>query len=265
MRYVSPRDIAKFSGAELVAIDEAAAIPLPVVQSLLQTKPGRGGDKSGDDGGRRRLTFLSSTINGYEGTGRALSLKLVKELRDANSARNGRGGAAALNAAREAGADIAGAASKKGEAKVHERWWAAEAAAAKDAGAATSSPSSPSLKELELSHPIRYAPGDPVEKWLNGLLCLDCDSASFDAGNSTNGNSTDGAATGSVMELKGGAPSPVECELYHVDRDALFSYHRLSESFLQKIWGLYTLAHYKNTPNDLQMLSRTTTSTACCA
>ena len=29
----------------------------------------------------------------------------------------------------------------------------------------------------------------------------------------------------------------------------------MSESFLQKLWGLYTSAHYKNTPNDLQMLS----------
>ena len=57
------------------------------------------------------------------------------------------------------------------------------------------------------------------------------------------------------MSLKGGAPAPTECELYHVNRDALFSYHRLSESFLQKLWGLYTSAHYKNTPNDLQMLS----------
>ena len=28
-----------------------------------------------------RLTFLSSTVNGYEGTGRALSLKLIEELK----------------------------------------------------------------------------------------------------------------------------------------------------------------------------------------
>eukprot|EP01034_Spumella_vulgaris_P039742 gene39742-49114_t len=41
--------------------------------------------------------------------------------------------------------------------------------------------------------------------------------------------------------------------LYCVDRDALFSYHSLSESLLQRIWALYTAAHYKNSPNDLQM------------
>ncbi len=57
------------------------------------------------------------------------------------------------------------------------------------------------------------------------------------------------------MNLFGGAPAPGDCELYSVDRDALFSYHKLSEAFLQKLMGLYTSAHYKNSPNDLQMLS----------
>jgi len=59
----------------------------------------------------------------------------------------------------------------------------------------------------------------------------------------------------SSMKLVGGAPAPADCELYSVNRDALFSYHKLSETFLQKLMGLYTSAHYKNSPNDLQMLS----------
>jgi len=93
-----------------------------------------------------------------------------------------------------------------------------------------------------------------VEAWLNGLLCLDCDS--FDMESNTLKIKDGGSpAADSNMELTGGAPSPAECELYGVDRDALFSYHCLSESFLQKLWGLYTSAHYKNAPNDLQMLS----------
>jgi N-acetyltransferase 10 len=50
-------------------------------------------------------------------------------------------------------------------------------------------------------------------------------------------------------------PAPQDCDLFIVNRDALFSYHNLSESLLQRIWSLYTAAHYKNTPNDLQMLS----------
>jgi N-acetyltransferase 10 len=40
-----------------------------------------------------------------------------------------------------------------------------------------------------------------------------------------------------------------------VNRDALFSFQPLSEGLLQRVWGLYTAAHYKSSPNDLQMLS----------
>lgn len=49
------------SQAELLVIDEAAAIPITLVKNLLGPY----------------LIFLSSTINGYEGTGRSLSLKLL--------------------------------------------------------------------------------------------------------------------------------------------------------------------------------------------
>lgn len=181
------------------------------------------------------MTFLSSTVNGYEGTGRSLSLKLVKELRDR---KGGRG----KEAAEEAAMAVAGAGSNKGEAKVHERRWAAAAAAASATAAGGggkgegTTTETGSLREIELSTPIRYARGDPIEAWLDGLLCLDSTSDEASA------------------KLAHGAPSPSECRLYRVDRDALFSYHRLSESFLQKIMGLYTSAHYKNSPNDLQML-----------
>lgn len=63
-----PQHYAKLSQAELVVIDEAAAIPLPIVKSMLGPY----------------LIFLCSTINGYEGTGRSLSLKLIKQLREVN-------------------------------------------------------------------------------------------------------------------------------------------------------------------------------------
>ena len=89
-----PNEPDKLASCELVAIDEAAAIPLPVVKKLM----------SGD-----RLTLLSSTINGYEGTGRALSLKLIKELRDGK-------GQAGFNAAKEAASEISGPRQGKGEA-----------------------------------------------------------------------------------------------------------------------------------------------------
>lgn len=68
-----------------------------------------------------------------------------------------------------------GAASNKGEPNVHEKHWAAESEAAKGITSGKSGP----LKELELSHPIWYSLGDPVERWLNNLLCLDCDSFDY--------------------------------------------------------------------------------------
>jgi N-acetyltransferase 10 len=70
-RYLSPTSPDKFNNAALVAIDVAAAIPLPVVKRLLSDN---------------HLTFMCSTINGYEGTGRALSLKLIKDLREKSNA-----------------------------------------------------------------------------------------------------------------------------------------------------------------------------------
>lgn len=66
IQYIQPRDYQKLAQAELVVIDEAAAIPLPIVKKLMGPY----------------LVFLSSTITGYEGTGRSLSLKLIKQLRE---------------------------------------------------------------------------------------------------------------------------------------------------------------------------------------
>lgn len=213
IQYILPSDSIKLAQAELVAIDEAAAIPLPIVKSLLGSY----------------TVFMSSTVNGYEGTGRALSLKLIQQLRSQQ-------GAAVAEAARQASHDIAGAKNKKGERKVHEeRWKAAAEAAANYTNNSSTHTNARTLKELTLDTPIRYATGDPIEKWLNGLLCLDM-------------------ATHS-QRLVNVLPAPRDCELYMVNRDALFSYHKLSESLLQRIWALYTSAHYKNTPNDLQMLS----------
>eukprot|EP00980_Cylindrotheca_fusiformis_P011822 scaffold2816_cov121-Cylindrotheca_fusiformis.AAC.38 len=211
IQYIPAHEKDKFSSSEIVAIDEAAAIPLPVVRALMQQP--------------NQLTFLSSTVNGYEGTGRALSLKLIKELREV---KGGRG--AELTAATAAAGAIAGPKGRKGEAKIHEQRYKAAAEAAENG--VLSGP----LREIELSMPIRYSEGDGVEAWLNKLLCLESGSTS-------------------QLKLNGGAPAPGDCELYNVDRDALFSYHKLSEAFLQKLMGLYTSAHYKNSPNDLQMLS----------
>lgn len=157
IRYVSPTD--SNGSAELVVIDEAAAIPLPTVKKLLGP----------------HLTFMASTVHGYEGTGRALSLKLIRQLRSGDAP----------------------------------------------------------LYELNLTESIRYKPDDPVEAWLNKLLCLDVDLETVS---------------------QDSCPDPKECQLYHIDRDSLFSMHPLSEKFLRQLMALYTASHYKNSPNDLQMM-----------
>ena len=84
----------------VAAIDEAAAIPLPTIKKLMGPY----------------LVFMSSTVNGYEGTGRALSLKLIQQLRAQQ-------GAAMAQAAQAAGAAVAGSKTKKGERQVHEDRW----------------------------------------------------------------------------------------------------------------------------------------------
>ena len=160
IQYISPTDAHLLNVADLLIIDEAAAIPLPLVKALLGPY----------------LVFMASTINGYEGTGRSLSLKLISQIQKENNA----------------------------------------------------------PPPIKLDESIRYNPDDSVEKWLISLLCLDVEA---------------------IPHLSSGCPTPDNCELYYIDRDALFSYHRAAEHFLQRLVSIFVSSHYKNTPNDLQMLS----------
>jgi N-acetyltransferase 10 len=182
IQYIQPSDHTRLTQAELLVIDEAAAIPLPMVEKLLGPY----------------LVFMSSTINGYEGTGRSLSMKLVKNLRhqskvDSSSSSSGEGKTTKLG----------------GGGRV--------------------------LTEITLEDPIRYGRGDPIERWLNDLLCLDC--------------------SNHIPKLIYTIPHPSLCDLYYVNRDTLFSHHKASEAFLQRMMSLYVSSHYKNSPNDLQLMS----------
>ncbi|XVF61787.1 hypothetical protein PTKIN_Ptkin08bG0158500 [Pterospermum kingtungense] len=172
IQYIQPHEHEKLSQVELLVVDEAAAIPLPVVKSLLGPY----------------LVFLSSTVNGYEGTGRSLSLKLIQQLEEQSQLCKG----------------VEGSLSGR------------------------------VFKKIELSESIRYASADPIESWLNSLLCLD--------------------VTNSVPSISR-LPPPSECDLYYVNRDTLFSYHKDSELFLQRMMALYVSSHYKNSPNDLQLMA----------
>lgn len=175
IQYIAPEDFRVLGQAELVVIDEAAAIPLPLVKSLLGPY----------------LVLLSSTIHGYEGTGRSLSLKLIQQLKEQQGGPSGR-----------------------------------------------------SLKELKLDAPIRYAKEDPIELWLNSLLCFDAIKGGFNK---------QGLLKMPTPKLS--CPHPKDCQLFYVNRDTLFSFHEASEIFLQKMMFLYVSSHYKNTPNDLQLMS----------
>jgi len=182
IQYIQPQDAQVLGQAELVVIDEAAAIPLPYVKALLGPY----------------LVFLASTVNGYEGTGRSLSLKLIHQLRESSL----------------------GISSEKQTEK-------------KDEGVKKSA-TGRVLREIKLEEPIRYAVNDSVESWLNQLLCLDATL---------------------VPKATVGCPHPSECELFYVNRDTLFSYHKAAEQFLQRMVSIYVASHYKNSPNDLQLLS----------
>jgi len=189
VQYISPNDNHVLGQAELVIIDEAASIPLPVVKKLIGPY----------------LIFMASTINGYEGTGRSLSLKLIQQLRTESNKNSRNDDTTLISRDNKSNFD--------------------------------SVSSGRDLREVVLDEPIRYAPGDPVEKWLNKLLCLDV-SLSRNAKFATKG-----------------CPHPSQCNLFYVNRDTLFSYHPVSEAFLQKMMALYVASHYKNSPNDLQLMS----------
>ncbi|CAG9782247.1 unnamed protein product [Diatraea saccharalis] len=160
VQYITPDDHSLLAAADLVLVDEAAAIPLAHVSAAAQRAP---------------LALLSSTVSGYEGTGRALSLKLFAQLQNKHNA----------------------------------------------------------PPPIKLEEPIRYRAGDPVETWLNSLLCLEAPPPSVGVG----------------------APPPAACDLYRVNRDALFCYHRAAEAFLHRLVAIYVASHYKNSPNDLQLLA----------
>lgn len=77
--------------------------------------------------------------------------------------------------------------------------------------------------EEKMEEPIRYPPGDPVEKWLYDFLLL---------------NAEPGDPPSDLSEL-------------NYRKIAL---ERVDEEYLRKFYGIYILAHYRNRPNDLATL-----------
>ncbi|KAI5190738.1 N-acetyltransferase 10 [Nematocida sp. AWRm77] len=151
VRFLSPQPL-QYSPSLLV-VDEAAAVPLPILSEMMGMYP----------------VLLSSTTAGYEGTGRALSLKFFKTLK-------------------------------------------------------------PEMVHLE--EPIRYGKNDPVEKWLNASLALSPEIPSM--------------AT---------FPPPGKCRVYALNKELLFSGAAETEKVLGSLSSILLSGHYKNSPNDLQILA----------
>lgn len=209
-----------------------------------------------------RAEFVFQTLLhclSYEGTGRSLSLKLIQQLRQKSADSQQK------LTAENRSTNTARLAAGKRRWRV---WWL------------WVSPlwllgfcllTARTLHEVSLHESIRYAPADPVEKWLNELLCLDClniprlvsgcplpqtcdlyplytkpQSSWWTATTST--CILDSSILASKIDwdvfCSSDCPQPT-LSRYYVNRDTLFCYHKASEAFLQRLMALYVASHYK--------------------
>ena len=155
LQYIAPDALLEQQPeADLVMVDEAAAIPLPILEQLLECYP---------------HIIFTSTIHGYEGTGRGFALKFNKVLDNFN----------------------------------------------------------PDWQLLTMQMPIRWAEDDPVEKWVDHVLCLDAEL-----------DTVPGIET--IEKDK--------CTVNLVNRDELIK----NEQLLSSLFSLLVYAHYRTQPSDLQ-------------
>lgn len=88
------------------------------------------------------------------------------------------------------------------------------------------------LFEIHMSEPVRYAPYDPIEKWLFETLFLNSDPYDF--------------SEKDISKIK---PSRVRYVKINLE-DWLFNKKDLLKEFI----GIYIYAHYRNRPNDIMIL-----------
>lgn len=159
MDFRPPDDLARgddVDGVRLLLVDEAAAIPAPLLTDLLERYP--------------RVAF-ATTVHGYEGTGRGFAVRF-HEVLDRRT---------------------------------------------------------PNWRAVRLETPIRWRPGDPLERFVDRALLLD-------------------ASKRADAEAADAMPESVEIE--RVDRDRLPD----DEMLLSELFGLLVLAHYRTRPFDLRLL-----------
>lgn len=155
--FVPPADlVTEFPHADLLLVDEAACIPAPLLEAMLEHYG--------------RIVF-ATTVHGYEGTGRGFDIRF--------------------------------------RARLDQR--------------------TPDWRALELEHPVRWSPGDPLEALTFRALLLDAVPAPADLVSAT--------------RLSG-------CRCERLDRDVLAR----DDAALRQVFGLLVLAHYQTRPMDLRML-----------
>ncbi|NPA70441.1 MAG: tRNA(Met) cytidine acetyltransferase [Crenarchaeota archaeon] len=159
--YYRPYSLLSEDGIDLVVVDEAAMVPLPVLYGIHA---------------RYSRVVYASTIHGYEGAGRGFSLRFLKYLRERKDTR---------------------------------------------------------VYEYEMHEPIRYAPNDPVERWLFDTFLLDAEPAKIDKEDLKYVESKEG-----LIYL---APDLEKLALEEEDK-------------LRQFFGIYVQAHYRNEPDDLGMM-----------
>ena len=177
VEWVAPDNPALFNGhCDIVFIDEAASLPIPVVLNIITN---------------HKQWLLSTTLQGYEGSGSGFIHKLIPKLH------------AHLN---------------ESEGKY--------------------------VNIVELHTPLRWLRHDPIECFIN-KACL------FDTGDESSESFLGG-------DEKGGYET-AEAQLAptHSFSDISLSktrFQRLSETALEDVMKLLTLAHYQTTPDDLMRL-----------
>ncbi|HIP57776.1 MAG TPA: tRNA(Met) cytidine acetyltransferase [Archaeoglobus profundus] len=88
------------------------------------------------------------------------------------------------------------------------------------------------IEKIHLTEPIRYGKGDPIEKWLYDVLLLDAQPAEL--------------SEEDIEAIKNG-----KLEFEQIDKDKMFE----DEKLLREFFGIYILAHYRNRPSDIVILS----------
>lgn len=163
VEYVIPRRaIEERDFADILIVDEAAGIEAPVLLQITANV---------------RHMIFSTTVHGYEGTGRSFNVRFLKKLENDETIE---------------------------------------------------------VEKIHMSEPIRYGKGDPIEAWLYDVLLLNAQPAELDE-----------------KDLE--KVRAREFEFRMIEKDELMK----NEKLLREFFGIYVLAHYRNRPSDLAILSDT--------